>query len=106
MKRCGSILASAACLAAGFGAGWALGPGPEHRHCAACAEIIALQSKPDIRAIDLMDIDRLKKKLASDEDGRAALRRLTGDPPDLHPECECPCHRYWIGPASRVHDAT
>src|SRR3954469_5786888 len=94
----------AACLAVGFGAGWYVGPAPARRLCKECGEIATLQARPDRTAVDSLEADNLKAELVRKERGMREWHFQRGEPPDLHPDCECPCHRYWIGPESRVHD--
>lgn len=99
-----NVLVAAVALVVGFGGGWYAGPGPARRYCKECGAIVALQARPGLTPGDRNEVERLKMNLASTQQSLAIVDRMAGRPPDLHPDCECPCHRYWAGEASRVHD--
>lgn len=104
MRRSFVLLFALVALAAGFGLGWCFGPGPTPHYCAECAAILRLQARRDLSAIDRADLDRLKADLARKESGQAEWHQLQGEPPDLHPDCGCACHRWWLpGNTPGVH---
>lgn len=95
---------SVSSLAIGLGIGWYAGPWPAHHYCDECAKIIALQSKSEVLADDRREARRLNDELVRKQRARITWAHSSGEPIDLHPDCECLCHRYWVAGAANVHD--